>query len=873
MLTELKSGDEYRGAVKKMERNLESKKSTTRPRQISKPIKGKEPLAHDNAKVERKCEVVYPFGQPYINQSIRSKKERDNEHAVQQNPSGSFQKHQLRYKMEKQDELVRHMSNLPAYLQQAERQKNVQEKALNFGVLDWKRLEKWKYNERMPTKVQRKVSSSVNSLSTATATHSVSKPSHRKQSSAELSLRSSHQERMHDCVQKFPGKFTHTQDFQNTSSRTASGLQINNFPKVKSSRRSYSETEYVKGMIIKVDQKEAATTPREISSSSQIKETSLSSVPITDQYRKTKTTKGDCSAKYSADEPRPIVLLVPKVPAKKSSAQSSRLSEPRTSCDVDLAQDNRNRGPDCVSSQELHLAEPYGETSRSCPLPAAVAIAQAVESDACAGSYQDHPQFLSRPSQVKCLREGENSSDDCLVSVETSKGMDSDTAEQPAIKGRHSSPIRRFSLGLGRLSRSFSFKESSTVPQLSSTYEATKSGPASSGPLAGVDDCYTEKAHAGERRRSSPLRRLLDPILKHKGAHSARMVQASDKGSISVSSEPINTSKPVQDQQAILQLTIKNGLPYFKFAVDNSSDILAAAVTKPPLPGKEDCKLTYTFYSVREIKKTGGWISHGSKEKSCSISYNVLGKMKFIYCFSEMRRESVLYTVDVRKGEKGPPLVSPNKEIVATIVKDPAAVSGRPKDESECKQEGLAQCSMGGICNGGEKENFNGTIVILPGGVHSSPTGHKPSSLIDRWKSGGLCDCGGWDIGCKLRVLTDNNQESNCMTSTSLERIDLFNQNKEGKGQPNFSLISLKDGLYSVKFKASLSSLEAFSISVSIITSKKLPDILDTDFLPEAKPSAELVKHAESIKNTGSIQVQTPAKYVPSPPPSPVGRI
>lgn len=771
MLAELKSGDEYRGSVKKMERNVESKRRS-RPR--PKAMKGKEPLPHENSKTGRKCEVVYPFAPPYINQSIGSRNEIDSEHGVKQNPSGSFQKHQHRYKMEKQDELVRHMSNLPAYLQQAEKQKNVQEKALNFGVLDWKRLEKWKYNERMPTKVQRKVSANGNSLSMLTATHSLPKASHRKHSSAELNFRSSHEERMHDCVQKFPGKFTDTHDFQNTSSRTASGQQINSFLKVKSSSRSYSETEYVKGMSIKVDQKEAGMTSRDSLSSSQIKQTSLSSVPVTDQYRKKKTTKGDCSAKYYADEPRPIVLLVPNIPAKRSSAQNSRLSEPRTPCDVVLDQDNRNGVPDCVSSQELHLAEPYGETSGSCPLPTGVSIAPAQEeSNACAGPYQDDPQFMPRPSQVKCLREGENSSDDCSVSIETSKEMDSDTAEQPVIKARHSSPNHRFSFGLGRLSRSFSFKETSTVPQLSSTYEATKSGPVSSGLLAGVDDCYIGKAHASERRRSSPFRRLLDPILKHRGSHSASMVQGSDKSSISVSSEPINTNKPVQDQQqAILQLTIKNGLPYFKFAVDNSSDILAAAVTKPPIPGKVDCKLIYTFYSVREIKKTGSWISHGSKEKGCSISYNVLGEMKFMYCFSEMRRESVLYSVDVRKGEKGPPQISPNQEIVATIVMDQTADSGKPKEEKECKQEGLAQCSMGG----GEKENFNGTIVILPGGVHSSPIGHKPSSLIDRWKSGGLCDCGGWDMGCKLRVLTDNHQESNCRASSSLERIDLFNQ-------------------------------------------------------------------------------------------------
>lgn len=43
-----------------------------------------------------------------------------------------------------EDELVKHMSNLPSYLQ---RENLKDKKALNFGVLDWDRLENWKQSK------------------------------------------------------------------------------------------------------------------------------------------------------------------------------------------------------------------------------------------------------------------------------------------------------------------------------------------------------------------------------------------------------------------------------------------------------------------------------------------------------------------------------------------------------------------------------------------------------------------------------------------------------------------------------------------------------------------------------------------------------
>ncbi|KAF3457839.1 hypothetical protein FNV43_RR02499 [Rhamnella rubrinervis] len=45
--------------------------------------------------------------------------------------------------------------------------------------------------------------------------------------------------------------------------------------------------------------------------------------------------------------------------------------------------------------------------------------------------------------------------------------------------------------------------------------------------------------------------------------------------------------------------------------------------------------------------------------------------------------------------------------------------------------------------------------ILIPAGLHGGPRTRNggPSSLIERWRSGGHCDCGGWDMGCPLTIL------------------------------------------------------------------------------------------------------------------------
>ncbi|KAF9600968.1 hypothetical protein IFM89_014674 [Coptis chinensis] len=70
-----------------------------------------------------------------------------------------------------------------------------------------------------------------------------------------------------------------------------------------------------------------------------------------------------------------------------------------------------------------------------------------------------------------------------------------------------------------------------------------------------------------------------------------------------------------------------------------------------------------------------------------------------------------------------------------------APVSSEPSQESRLRDMGDCSTSMN---------------VIIPAGAHGGPGTRNggPSSLTERWRSGGHCDCGGWDIGFPLTVLT-----------------------------------------------------------------------------------------------------------------------
>ncbi|KAL8102279.1 hypothetical protein AgCh_026962 [Apium graveolens] len=456
--------------------------------------------------------------------------------------------------------------------------------------------------------------------------------------------------------------------------------------------------------------------------------------------------------------------------------------------------------------------------------------------------------------------------------------LDQFLAKQSGTGERHPSPSRRFSFSnRPRISRSLDFKEAFSNPPHSQTVGLKSS--------AGPDKFNQEHVSSSSKARSSPLRRLLDPLLKPRVANSVENVKPSKENMTSVSLRPLSASVLVQKQkcetqnvQALLQLTRKNGLPLFKLVVDNGSDILAAAV-KQPAPGDDASSLIYALYSVHETKnKNGGWMSQGSRAKRSSFGCNVIGQMKVFnsspqgFSGENMKnqyssRESVLYSVEIEQGNKETPEFKPSKELAAITIKDPYQKDCYGKEganDNLCSQEGFTEPILEYECSERELQDSSNTTVIL-GGVHGLPGKVIPSpSLL--WKYGGSCDCGGWDVGCKLQILTSQDQNSRLSSSCSTG-LDLFFEGGHQEKKPSFRLSPFKTGVYSVEFNSSISLLQSFFISIAFLSSRKheFERILEANNFTEPK--------IDAMKFPAALQKDIPAKYVTKPPASPVGRV
>ncbi|KAL5990348.1 hypothetical protein ACLOJK_011248 [Asimina triloba] len=79
-----------------------------------------------------------------------------------------------------------------------------------------------------------------------------------------------------------------------------------------------------------------------------------------------------------------------------------------------------------------------------------------------------------------------------------------------------------------------------------------------------------------------------------------------------------------------------------------------------------------------------------------------------------------------------------------------------------------------------ENNDLMNMNVIVPAGLHGGPRTQSggPSSLTERWRSGGRCDCGGWDIGCPLTVFSATSRKGEALpemdTQADCRSFDLF---------------------------------------------------------------------------------------------------
>ncbi|KAJ8506348.1 hypothetical protein OPV22_007234 [Ensete ventricosum] len=111
---------------------------------------------------------------------------------------------------------------------------------------------------------------------------------------------------------------------------------------------------------------------------------------------------------------------------------------------------------------------------------------------------------------------------------------------------------------------------------------------------------------------------------------------------------------------------------------------------------------------------------------------------------------------------------------------------GLPSSSSKCCQE---------QSESERKKTAGNVTVLVPDGFHGGPVAEfgGPSNLIDRWKTNGHCDCGGWDAGCPIKVLNNESNSSKILPQAEMgEDCKSFELFIEGckHGEPAFQLLN-----------------------------------------------------------------------------------
>lgn len=740
--------------------------------------------------------------------------------------SANHQKQRIGRKGKKEDELVKYMSKVPNYL---EKGKTLQEKVLNVGVLDWGRLEKWQCSHKhMPYCGGRSSLSSSNLSSSfsedASASQSgrgyISSPSHQRihRPSLQFHLTSSPVDAFPQSIKSVGQNVQKFQDLRDGQSNT-----FNNDGKFirteKPFGKAHPETklEEFKGidsdsMICLASGALPNRVKYEVGSTTNVK---------------LKTQDGQCAKRAEKRQEENPVVADQFVPGKQETVVLHLPS--------DIPQSNVSRTPnlpDLTMTSGQRQAETrrrsFSEKSKDtepCEVDnnKLLQMKQTCLIDAKIDSSSKRSQSVPRSAKIgSCPTGGGNLEDkkstttiNKFTANEPLMGLDLNVGKEETEKVRSTSPFRRLSFSMCKMGKSSGSKGASALPQLNTAYVSCQSGSENAVASSGLDTSSSDKGNASSQARSSPLRRLLDQILKSRPTNGRSNSDPLPKDSISkdktsnpsdggpcslnvaaqsgkvklnlTSCTTINVNDSLQEKkhgseaaQALLRVAVKNGQPLFTFAVDNESDILAATLKKISTSRKEDYSCLYTFFTIQEVKKKNGrWLNHRGKGQIHDYIPTVVAQMKARgSCSSNLikenhvdhfsMREFVLSSVELRSADWQTSDLQPNNELAAIIVKIPMRISRSSDMQEDHPEEGLKDNlpELTSDSNCGTKiqncpsiiSQDIGATVILPSGVHAVPHKGEPSSLIQRWRSGGSCDCGGWDLGCKLRILANWNQ-------------------------------------------------------------------------------------------------------------------
>ncbi|XP_047968256.1 uncharacterized protein LOC125212205 [Salvia hispanica] len=384
--------------------------------------------------------------------------------------------------------------------------------------------------------------------------------------------------------------------------------------------------------------------------------------------------------------------------------------------------------------------------------------------------------------------------------------------------------------------------------------------------------------------------------------------------------------------RGLLKMERKQGMLFFEFSVNSPEDVYVANTRKVDNPLTQ----AYTFHSLHHRRSnSSAWgFQENNKESSMVgqmlVSCYLCTELKGVGAYDDsMVTEFVLYDVSHSRRSVSSqdssccspdlaklPLVSdeetpaktknkgqskhsrnsgqyepsqpvaavelhPGLEIAAIIMQVPF----EKRESFKFKSGDGPLLNMIDLCQLEQEHDVDSTNtmnpgkvhVVIPAGNHSFPNAEScgPSPLLNRWKLGGGCDCGGWDMACPLNVCGNPNLQ----IAEGQPLIDahhspqLFIQGRKDEA-PAFTIKEVKEGKYAVDFHAQLSSLQAFSICVAILHAadaghERSEQMLQSDSLrvfaeEEIKHLIDAISEEEKFKMEPS--------FVMNPPFSPIAR-
>lgn len=720
-------------------------------------------------------------------------------------PMKNYQKPWPRRKAVGDDELVKYMSTVPLYLQHMEKGDCSQERALNVGVLDWGLLEKWAYNQKIFAAGRGQDSSSNSNASSSLSPFSSSSQSgksigsplsQKKQTLSSHSVQTTKAEPLteENCKHSIDPPDGRCLSRNTPVDQTHMDKVPKKHPDDQGTRTKF--VTFSPNAMNAQDRRsrefeKAETYEKQKCSDNHRKQQKPAGIPLASDDR----PQNQEVAAVHEDTGKTPNNLQGNVHRRGASYVSMTFDaeEPTEVSRVSYSGD--------FPSDGAHYWElsPFGP--HSCPLlPASqhnklngASTINATPTMNSNGKHEKRDDFSGMSRE--------------LFNVFMAQGSGEDLVKASGLaRGREFSLNHQSSPGQIWHRRSSSLREGSNMHQMRS--------------VASSENPHVDKVSPQSKGRRSPLRRLLDPLVKPKNRSSVSgpiacattrhtnewndckrslFQDGAADGSIKLGMASMNSSKCQAEcnhnssnevvsmnnststldekhapprRQALLQLAWKNGLPLFMFS-SNNNDILAATVKKRNSSNKDDFECVYTIFSVSEVKKKSGiWINQGNKSKKHGLASDIVGQIKVSHgSLTEhdskshvlIRKNFVLYGAEI--------IPTAHEPIDSVFSKELAAVVVKAVEDNKCDDQDRSLHNEDYV----RTLNLASIVAILPSGFHGSSTAGEPSPLIERWKSGGLCDCGGWDEGCALTILRDKNQDNkNSPDGTHL--IELFYQ-------------------------------------------------------------------------------------------------